>query len=174
MLKFYDTAVTFSEFPDEIAICANITNCPCNCDNCSEPWLKDDIGEVLDEEAIQKLLNEHKDCSVFGIMGGDSDQGDIIRIADYIHSHSNLKVGFYSGRDYINIQLVPHLDYYKIGRWITPVGEVDKWPLTTCGPLQFPFTNQIYFQCIGDKLINCSHLFRKNPIHDLQRYVIAQ
>ena len=34
MLKVYDVAVTMSEFPDEITLAVNISNCPGMCDGC--------------------------------------------------------------------------------------------------------------------------------------------
>lgn len=173
MLKVFDSAVTFSEFPDEIALCVNISGCPCDCSGCSEPWLKKDIGKEMTSEVIQELLDSHPDCTVFGLMGGDSDHADIIRIAVYVHTHSQMKVGFYSGRDFVDISLVPFVDYYKIGRWIAPTGKEEEWHLKPCGPLQFPFTNQIFFRCEGEKLIDCSYLFRKNPLSDLQRYIVG-
>ena len=43
-LKYFDVATTFSEFPEEIALCVNITGCPCLCDNCSEQWLRPYVG----------------------------------------------------------------------------------------------------------------------------------
>ena len=174
MLKYYDIAVTFSEFPDEIALCVNITSCPCHCAGCSEPWLHQDIGQPLDDNALQELLDKHPHCTVFGLMGGDADHQDVRRIAEYVHAHSNMKVGFYSGYDYINMALVPYIDYYKVGRWIAPMGEEKDWHLRSCGPLQFPFTNQKFFRREGDKLIDCSYLFRTHPLNDLSRYIVGE
>ena len=38
-MKYTDTQVTFSEFPDEIALCINISNCPWHCPGCHSPEL---------------------------------------------------------------------------------------------------------------------------------------
>lgn len=173
MLKYYDYAVTFSEFPDEVALCVNITNCPGMCDNCSEPWLRQDTGEPLTNEVLQNLINSHFYCTTFGLMGGDADHEDIKRIADYIHANSKMKVGFYSGMDSLDLGLVPYIDLYKIGRWITPKGPRDTWSCESCGPLQFPFSNQLYFEKRGDMLVNATKKFRTKPIHDLERYIIT-
>lgn len=173
MLKVYDSAVTFGEFPNEISICLNISNCPGTCELCSEPWLRQDVGELLTEEVIQKYIDSHLDCSLFGIMGGDRDHKDIIRIAQYVHSHSNMKVGVYSGLDYIDLELASYVDCYKIGRWIPPKGPEDKWYETNNGVLQFPWSNQLYFIKDGTKLINATDLFRKQPISNLNRYIIS-
>lgn len=173
MLKVYDSAVTFSEFPDEIAICLNISNCPGTCDHCSESWLRQDVGELLTEEVIQKYIDSHSDCSLFGIMGGDRDHKDIIRIAQYVHSHSDMKVGVYSGLDYIDLELASYIDCYKIGRWIQPQGPEEKWHETNNGVLQFPWSNQLYFIKEGNKLVNATNLFRKQPISNLSRYIVT-
>ena len=93
-LKYYDVAVTFSEFPDEVTLCVNISNCPGMCDGCSEPWLLEDVGTLLTNEEIDKLISEHQDITVFGLMGGDSNHKDCERIANYVHStYPNIKVG---------------------------------------------------------------------------------
>lgn len=173
MLKYYDYAVTFAEFPDCIALAVNISNCPGYCDGCSEPWLLKDIGTELTFEEIDKLIREHSDCSLFGIMGGDRDHKDIIRIAQYVHSHSNMKVGVYSGLDYIDLELASYIDCYKIGRWIQPKGPEEKWHETNNGVLQFPWSNQLYFIKEGNKLVNATNLFRKQPISNLSRYIIT-
>ena len=34
MLKYLDTMVTFSEIPDEVTLCINLTNCPYHCPDC--------------------------------------------------------------------------------------------------------------------------------------------
>ena len=45
MLKYVDTLVTFSEIPDEITLCINISNCPCKCPGSHSSYLAQDIGE---------------------------------------------------------------------------------------------------------------------------------
>lgn len=34
MLKYTDTRVTFSEVPDEVTLCINISGCLCHCEWC--------------------------------------------------------------------------------------------------------------------------------------------
>lgn len=163
MLKVYDSAVTFSEFPDEIALCVNISNCPGTCDNCSEPWLREDIGEELTDEKINELINLHPNITVFGLMGGDSDYKDVKRIAEYVHkTYPNIKVGIYSGRDYIVEDLISVIDLYKIGRWITPSENIEEWKNKNWGPLQWPVSNQLLFEKINGLLVNITYKFREN------------
>ena len=172
MLKMYNSAVTFSEFPDEIAICVNISGCKQKCVGCSSPWLQEDVGEELTDEKILELIKGHMDCTVFGIMGGDHDLDDVIRIAEFVHKHSRMKVGFYSGRDTLEMALLPHIDLYKVGRWVLPEGSPEGWWKKNWGPIQFPFSNQLYFEKVHNKFINSSQKFRERPISDLERYIV--
>ena len=179
MLKVYDSAVTFSEFPDEITLCVNISNCPGYCDGCSEPWLLKDIGEELTNEKIDALINEHKDITVFGLMGGDNDHNDVVRVVNYIHTkYPQLKVGMYSGRDYMSMKLLEVLDLYKIGRFIMPKGPVEEWHKTNNGVLQFPWSNQLLFEKQVNPLtkdvvwLNTTYKFRKAPLGNPERYII--
>lgn len=73
MLKYVDTLVSFSEVPDEISLCINISNCPCHCKGCHSSYLADDIGEILTITRIEKLLKENKGVTVICFMGGDND-----------------------------------------------------------------------------------------------------
>lgn len=175
MIKVYDWAVVFSEFPDEITLAVNISSCPGYCSHCSEPWLLKDIGDELTTEKIDGLIATHPDITVFGLMGGDNDHNDCIRVADYIHNkYPNIKVGMYSGREFINMDLAQHLDYYKIGRWIQPdMKHPETWKDKTWGPLVWPVSNQLLFERQGNKLVNITHKFRQNPINDWSRYIIV-
>lgn len=177
MLKYWpeDTSITFSEFPDEIALCINITNCPCNCTSCSEPWLKEDKGIELTYAEVDKLISEHTDCTTFGFMGGDSDHVAVSKIADYIHDrykNPRIKVGIYSGREFIDLDLAQHLDLYKIGRWIAPGDDKEDWKNHSWGPLVWPVSNQLYFEKINGKLVNATEKFRRQPINDWDRFLI--
>lgn len=172
-LKYYDVAITFSEFPDHVALCVNISGCPCHCSECSEPWLRSWVGTLLTNDEIDKLISEHEDITLFGLMGGDSNYEDCIRITNYIHEkYPQIKVGIYSGRDFINLDLANVIDVYKIGRWIKPEGLVEEWHLYNNGVLQFPWSNQLYFERIDGKLVNATYKFRKNKIGDPTRYII--
>ena len=57
--KYLDTQVVFQEFPDEITLAINITNCPCHCPGCHSKELAEDIGDILDEPTIDKMIAEN-------------------------------------------------------------------------------------------------------------------
>ena len=85
MLKYVETAVTFSEIPDEVTLCINISNCPCHCKGCHSPYLAEDIGILLADWAeyskeehsintpIDKLIEANEGITCVCLMGGDSD-----------------------------------------------------------------------------------------------------
>lgn len=172
MLKYIgNPTVTFTEFPDEIALCINITGCPCRCPKCSEPELQEDTGTILNERELATILSEHPGISLVGFMGGDCDHEAIAKLSDFIHLH-NLKVGMYSGLDYLDPILLNSLDYYKIGRWITPKGDEADWWKTNCGPLNFTFSNQVMFKKESGVWLNITSKFREKAVKDLKRAII--
>ena len=54
MLKYESILVTFTEVPDEISLCFNLTLCPYHCQGCFEPWLAEDSGTILTIAEIEK------------------------------------------------------------------------------------------------------------------------
>lgn len=174
MLKYLNAATTFAEFPDEIALCVNITNCPGLCEHCSEPWLRKDGGKILDAEEAERLLRENPDVTLFGFMGGDADHAAVASLAHLIHaSHPGMKVGMYSGMDEMDNVLKKELDRYKVGRFIMPKGPVEDWPRQACGPLCFPFSNQKYYEKEGGVWSDRTDKFRRKPLSDLTRYILT-
>ena len=67
MLKYFDYSVTFAEFPDEVSLCVNLSNCPNKCEKCSESWLAQDIGTVLNKDITNTDWNEISGESYFYI-----------------------------------------------------------------------------------------------------------
>ena len=171
MIKYVDTAVTFAEFPDEISLCINLSLCPNHCEGCSEPYLAEDIGEVLTPNKLKELIQQNPGITLVGFMGGDNDHEQLYQLAKYVKEVFHLKIGVYSGRDYLNITLLEVVDYYKIGRWIMPQGDSSSWASTTCGPITFPFSNQVMFKKDSNQLINITERFRERKINDLSSYI---
>ena len=142
MLKYVNTSVVFLEIPDETTLSINISNCPNHCPGCHIPNRWEDIGEELDEAAIDTLVAEVRDnitCVAF--MGGDSDLERLMQLADYVHTaYPSFKVGWYSGR----IRLPgwfdrSKFDYIKLGPYLAHLG-----------PLNSPTTNQRMYRKAAD------------------------
>lgn len=158
MIKYVDQKVVFQEFPDEITLALNISNCPCNCEGCHSSYLADDIGTPLTEYTLEVLIKATKGITCVGFMGGDASPEDIVKLAKFIKKrYPNIKVGWYSGRDFIadcvnsNIQ---YFDYIKVGKY-----DKDK------GPLNNPNTNQVMYRIVSEgysnKVDNITYKFWK-------------
>ncbi len=149
MLKYVDTLVSFAEFPDEISLCINISNCINRCFGCHSPYLQKDIGEPLDLQHLTNLIDKNKGITCVGLMGGDINPSEVDDIAQDIKEYyPELKVGWYSGRDYISKDInLENFDFVKYGHY-----DKDK------GPLNSKTTNQVMLEI--DVVDN--RVFKKN------------
>ena len=145
MLKYVNTKITFAEIPDEISLCIEISNCPCHCEECHSPYLADDIGEPLDLQHLTNLIDTNKGITCVCIMGGDANPSEVDDIAQDIKEYyPNLKVGWYSGRDYISKDInLENFNYIKYGHY-----DENK------GPLNSKTTNQVMLEIdvVGNKV----------------------
>ena len=138
MLKYVNTMVTFSEFPDEISLCINISNCPCHCAGCHSSYLAEDIGKPLLESTLHKLITENKGITCVGFMGGDSDPKEVNKLAKWVReNYPELHIGWYSGRQTLADEVIDlgNFDYLKLGPYIKQFG-----------PLNNPNTNQKFYK----------------------------
>ena len=128
MLKYVDTKVTFSEVPDEISLCINISNCPCNCRGCHSSYLAQDIGEPLDLQHLTNLIDSNKGITCVCIMGGDANPSEVDDIAQDIKEYyPELKIGWYSGRQELSKEInLENFEFVKLGPYIEELG-----PLTS-------------------------------------------
>lgn len=145
MLKYLNTQITFSEIPNEICLCINITGCKQNCKGCHSPWLREDVGEDLNIESLYSLINKNKGITCVCFMGGDQDPAEISNLAFAVRLRSDYpyKTAWYSGKQHIPDELnVSDFDYIKIGPYIEEFGGLDN-----------PNTNQrMYEVCKVSKL----------------------
>lgn len=132
-MKYTDTQIGFQEFPDEISLLINISNCPFHCPGCHSPELWEDVGTELDIDVLIELIEKNKGITCVGLMGGNPEDTDIL---GYVHHfYPELKTGWYWGGKCVpeNIHL-PYFNYIKIGRY-----DEEK------GPLSNPNTNQRFY-----------------------------
>lgn len=141
MLKYVDTLVGFSEVPDEISLCINISGCKNNCKGCHSAYLKEDVGQPLTKTVIYKLIEENKGITCVCFMGGDHLSHRILELGARVKSvYPNLKVAWYSGKDKLPEGLLAWMfifDYIKIGSYKEEMG-----------PLTNPNTNQKFYRVI--------------------------
>ena len=153
MLKYVNTMVTFSEVPDEISLCIEISNCPCHCKNCHSAYLAEDIGNNLDLQALTTLIDSNKGITCACIMGGDINPSEVDDIAQDIKEYyPGLKVAWYSGRQELSEDInLDFFDYIKLGPYIEELG-----------PLTSKTTNQRFYKVINNKLEDITYKFYRN------------
>lgn len=141
-MKFVNTDIVFQEIPDEVSLAINISGCPCRCPGCHSRYLWEDIGDVLDAAAIDRLVTQYAGevtCVLF--MGGDADPAGVNQLAQHVHqAHPQLRVAWYSGR--LRVPAVVNksdFDYIKIGPFIRHLG-----------PLKERTTNQRLYRQAAD------------------------
>lgn len=128
MLKYHSSYIGFREIPDEISLCINISNCPNNCKGCHSPWLKEDVGEDLNIESLNTLINKNKGVSCICFMGGDQDFIEVSDLATIVKMRSDYpyKTAWYSGRQHIPNELnINAFDYIKVGPYVEELGGLD-------------------------------------------------
>lgn len=131
MLKYTNCQVTFSEVPDEVSLCINISNCPIHCSGCHSPELWGNIGNELTKSILEYLITSNRGITCVAFMGGDAEPIEVNHFSKWVHEHyDNLKTCWYSGIDEYP-RFTPDFDYIKIGSY----REDD-------GPINVPTTNQ--------------------------------
>ena len=58
MLKYVNTDIVFQEFPDEVTLAINLSNCPCHCPGCHSSYLWKDVGQPLTPRSIEDFLRD--------------------------------------------------------------------------------------------------------------------
>ena len=133
-MKYTDVEITFTEFPDEISLCINISNCPFHCPGCHSPELWEDVGNILDVGTLKSLIKSNEGISCVGFMGGNPEE--VNAFATVIKKNYNLKVGWYWGGIEIPIDInIFNFDYIKLGPYVKKLGGLDN-----------PNTNQRMYQ----------------------------
>ena len=161
MLKVASYDIVFQEIPGEVTLALNLSNCPCHCPGCHSPHLAEDIGEVLDEELLDGLIERYKGlitCVCF--MGGDAEPAEVARLAAHVNN-CQLKTAWYSGRpaDPRDLGSLGHLgslgtlDYVKFGPYIKSLGG-----------LKSEKTNQRLYKREGEKWEDITSVFWKKSL----------
>ena len=154
MLKYVDTKIVFQEVPDEIALAINISNCPCNCDECHSSYLAGDIGNTLDFISLHNLICDNKGITCVCFMGGDKSPLHIHALAVYVKTaFPELKVAWYSGKGKLHPSIecdIRTFDYIKLGPYKKDLG-----------PLNCKTTNQRFYKVVDGKLVDITNKFWK-------------
>lgn len=145
MLKYVDTKIVFQEIPDEITLAINISGCPCNCDGCHSSYLAEDIGERLDSDSLNKIINANTGITCVSFMGGDTNPDNVNNLAEFIRDkYSKLKVAWYSGKQELSKEInLKNFDFIKLGPYIKELG-----------PLNSRTTNQRFYEVLSPSITN--------------------
>lgn len=128
MIKYIpeDLLVVFEEIPDEITLALNISNCQNCCIGCHTPYLRQNIGDELDEEKIKELIEQNSGISCVCFMGEGNDREALLNIAQYIRREfPDLKTALYSGRVAVEDEIYDYFDYVKVGPYIESLGPLN-------------------------------------------------
>lgn len=126
MIKYVDELIAFSEVPNEVSLCINISNCPIHCPECHSKYLWRNVGKDLTQKELKSLIEKNKGITCVCIMGGDGNIGDLNKKAKLIKS-CGLKCAFYLGSDAIPAGLNLHnVDFLKIGGFDSKYGPLNK------------------------------------------------
>ena len=153
MLLISNYTVSLLEVPNELSLCLNISECPCKCKGCSEPYLQESIGTPLTIDFLDSLLSKYKkyNLSCICFMGGDAFYDDIAQLIEVMRlKFPNLKWAMYSGRSVMNEELSQLLDYYKIGPFIPKYG-----------PLNEKTTNQRMYKKVDGQWVDITYRFQE-------------
>ena len=150
-MKYTDVQIGFQEFPDEISLLINISNCPFHCPGCHSPELWEDVGTELTPQELSKLIDSNKGITCVGFMGGPPEEVNML--AQYINvKYKNIKVGWYTGYSSIPIYInTKWFDYIKLGPYNKELGGLDN-----------PNTNQKFYKVENGQLIDWTYKFWKH------------
>lgn len=127
MIKFCDTLVVFQEIPNKITLAINISNCQNNCPGCHSPYLKEDIGEELTPEVLDRLISTNKGINCICFMGEGKDHNGLLSLAEYLKAtYPEIARGIYSGREKVEEDIYNAFDYVKVGPYIAELGPLNK------------------------------------------------
>ena len=127
MLKYVPsmTNVVMEEIPGKVTLAVEISGCRGNCEGCHSPWLKEDIGEELTEEAIDRLFADNFGVNCFLFLGEGKDPETLVRLSSYIREKYRVETALYSGRIEVEPALWTAFDYVKTGPYIKALGPLN-------------------------------------------------
>ena len=132
MLKYTEYKQVFLELPEEVSLAFSISSCPNLCRGCHSPELRKDIGTPI-EECFKIIHKYRKHITAICLLGhgGLQHKEEFIKFLEELKTKfPELKIGLYSGLNYMIEEYKPYLDYYKVGEYIEELGGLD-CPKTT-------------------------------------------
>ena len=160
MLRFVNYNIVFREVPGEVTLAINLSNCPNRCKGCHSPYLQENIGLVLNNDVLAKLLEKYENaitCVCF--MGGDASPKDVERCSIFTHNQTSgrIKTAWYSGKNSFPEECsLQNFDYIKLGAYMERLGGLDS-----------KTTNQRFYRINNGRMINMTEMFFKKEMVEL-------
>ncbi|MDR0755263.1 MAG: anaerobic ribonucleoside-triphosphate reductase activating protein [Prevotellaceae bacterium] len=155
MLRYVNFDIVFQEIPNEVTLAVNISNCPNNCEGCHSPYLREDTGEMLNENLIAAWIEKYgKAITCICFMGGDAEPCEVERLAAFIHAFTDrkIKTGWYSGQASLPDGISPaNFNYIKLGAYFNHLGGLNK-----------PTTNQRLYIVENETMTDITDRFWKH------------
>lgn len=150
MIKYLNYAVVFEEMPKHLSLAINITNCQNNCIGCHTPDLREDIGQELTIEELDRLIEENWGINCVIFMGEGNDVKTLCKLSQHVREKHNIVTCLYSGKPNLEQYMIENFDYVKVGPYIEEFGPINK-----------PTTNQRLYKIVGDLQIDVTKEFWK-------------
>ena len=120
--------IVFKEIPNHISLCFSIAGCQKECKGChsKELWYENPKTQTkLDTKLLKKYLKKY----IFFIdsvcfLGGDWHKQKLISFLKII-KENDLITCLYTAENYIENDLIPYLNYIKIGKYIESKGGLE-------------------------------------------------
>lgn len=127
MIKYVDKSIVFEEIPDRVTLAFSISNCQNRCKGCHSPFLRKDVGDVLNEEVILNDFDKDlKRCNCVLFLGEGNDIESLIKLNDFIKERYKIETAIYSGRDSVEDYFFEHFDFVKIGSYQADKGGLNR------------------------------------------------
>ena len=127
MFKALPPQIVFQEVPDEVSLAFTITGCPLRCQGChsQETWNRE-LGLALTPSLFENYLLQYQamiTCVLF--FGGEWNSECLVQRLQMAKVHG-LKTCLYTGLERVPQRISRHLDYLKIGPWLTEKGGLNE------------------------------------------------
>lgn len=126
-LRYVCHTVGTLEVPDEISLIYTLSGCPLRCAGCHSADLRNpNIGRLLEPGTLAAVLDRYAGlatCVCF--LGGEWQPDSLIGLLRVVRA-KNFATCLYTGLEGIDDAIAAHLDYLKLGPFLSARGGLDR------------------------------------------------
>ncbi|MCR4859043.1 MAG: anaerobic ribonucleoside-triphosphate reductase activating protein [Bacteroidales bacterium] len=129
MIKYVPelTDIVLEEIPGRVTLAVEISNCRGSCIGCHSPFLRQDLGEELTPDIVDRLIADNFGVNCFLLLGEGKDLEALLGIADHLRRrHPGIERAVYSGRAEVEPEIYAAFDYVKVGPYIAEYGPLNE------------------------------------------------